>query len=119
MAVNFGWDVYEGDEQVEDGELLGNGELVGPVAVYAHDLGCSITGGFVYRGADLPAVRGRYLYGDYCSGMIWSLRLEDGEAVDVRREEVSVPQLTSFGEDADGELYLVSQSGSVYRLAAG
>ena len=64
-------------------------------------------------------MRGRYLYGDYCSGMIWSLRLEDGEAVDVRREEVSVAQLTSFGEDTDGELYLVSQSGSVYRLAAG
>ena len=51
--------------------------------------------------------------------MIWSLRLEDGEAVDVRREEVSVPQLTSFGEDTEGELYIVSQSGSVYRLAAG
>ena len=117
--LNFGWDVYEGDEQVEDGALQGEGELVGPVAVYAHDLGCSITGGFVYRGADLPAMRGRYLYGDYCSGMIWSLRLEDGEAVDVRREEISVPQLTSFGEDTDGELYLVSQSGSIYRLAAG
>jgi glucose/arabinose dehydrogenase len=117
--LNFGWDVYEGEEQVENGALDGEGELVGPVAVYAHDLGCSITGGFVYRGADLPAMRGRYLYGDYCSGMIWSLRLGGGEAVDVRREEVSVPQLTSFGEDADGELYLVSQSGSVYRLAAG
>ena len=50
---------------------------------------------------------------------MWSLRLEDGEAVDVRREQVSVPQLSSFGEDAEGELYLVSQSGSVYRLAAG
>ena len=68
--LNFGWDVYEGDEQVEDGELQEKGDLVGPVAVYAHDLGCSITGGFVYRGADLPAMRGRYLYGDYCSGMI-------------------------------------------------
>ena len=117
--LNFGWDVYEGDEQVEDGELQGEGELVGPVAVYAHDLGCSITGGFVYRGADVPALQGRYLYGDYCSGTVWSLRLEDGEAVDVRREQVSVPELTSFGEDADGELYLVSQSGSVFRLASG
>ena len=64
-------------------------------------------------------MRGRYLYGDYCSGLIWSLRLENGEAVDVRREEVSVPQLTSFGEDADGELYLVSQSARSTRLAAG
>ena len=104
---------------MEDGELQGDGELVGPVAVYAHDVGCSITGGFVYRGADVPALQGRYVYGDYCSGTIWSLRLEDGEAVDIRRERVSVPQLTSFGEDADGELYLVSQNGTIWRLAAG
>ncbi|HXV95632.1 MAG TPA: PQQ-dependent sugar dehydrogenase [Gaiellaceae bacterium] len=117
--LNFGWDVYEGNEQVEDGELRGDGELVAPIAVYAHDVGCSITGGFVYRGSDVPGMSGRYLYGDYCSGTIWSLRVEDGEAADVRREEIAVPQLTSFGEDVDGELYLVSQSGSVYRLAAG
>jgi glucose/arabinose dehydrogenase len=117
--LNFGWDVYEGTDHVEDGELEGEGELVAPVAVYAHDAGCSITGGFVYRGSDLAAFRGRYLYGDYCSGTIWSLRVEEGTAVHVRRERVRLPQLTSFGEDADGELYLVSQAGSVYRLAAG
>jgi glucose/arabinose dehydrogenase len=117
--LNFGWDLYEGDERVEDGELRGEGKLVAPVAVYAHDVGCSITGGFVYRGSDVPGLSGRYLYGDYCSGTVWSLRLEDGEAAGVRREDISVPQLTSFGEDADGELYLVSQSGSVYRLAPG
>jgi glucose/arabinose dehydrogenase len=115
--LNFGWDLYEADERVEDGEPQGDGELVFPVTAYAHDLGCSITGGFVYRGADLPGMRGRYLYGDYCSGTVWSLRLEKGEAVDVRREQVSVPQLTSFGEDAGGELYLVSQDGTVWRLA--
>jgi glucose/arabinose dehydrogenase len=117
--LNFGWDLYEGDVRVEDGEPQGGGGLVFPVTAYAHDLGCSITGGFVYRGADLPAMQGRYLYGDYCSGTIWSLRLEDGEAADVRREQVSVPQLTSFGEDAGGELYLVSQNGTIWRLAAG
>ena len=115
--VNFGWDVYEGDEEVEDNELEGGGELVFPVTVYAHDLGCSVTGGYVYRGSAVPSMRGRYLYGDYCSGTIWSLRVEGGEAVDVRRERVSVPQLTSFGEDGEGELYAVSQSGAVYRLA--
>jgi glucose/arabinose dehydrogenase len=117
--LNFGWDVYEGDDRVESKELSGGGQLVRPVAVYAHDVGCSITGGFVYRGAGVPALRGRYLYGDYCSGTVWSLRLENGKATDVRREQVSVPQLTSFGEDADGELYLVSRAGPVYRLAAG
>jgi glucose/arabinose dehydrogenase len=116
--LNFGWDVYEGDERVEDKELTGDGELVRPIATYAHDAGCSITGGFVYRGSDLPALRGRYFYGDYCSGTIWSLRVEGGEATDVRRERIAVPQLASFGEDEAGELYLVSQAGTVYRLAA-
>jgi glucose/arabinose dehydrogenase len=117
--LNFGWDVYEGDEQVEDGELRGGGKLVSPIAVYAHDAGCSVTGGFVYRGKAVPGLRGRYLYGDYCSGTVWSLRVENGETTDVRRERISVPQLTSFGEDADGELYVVSQAGAVYRLATG
>ncbi len=115
--LNFGWDVYEGEERLEDKELSGEGELVEPIAVYGHDVGCSITGGFVYRGGDLPGLRGRFLYGDYCSGTIWSLRVEDGEATDVRRERIALPQLTSFGEGADGELYLVSQVGAVYRLA--
>jgi glucose/arabinose dehydrogenase len=115
--LNFGWDVFEGDEQVEDKELSGDGRVVEPVAVYGHDVGCSITGGFVYRGADLPALAGRYLYGDYCSGTVWSLRLEAGDA-DVRREPVEVPQLTSFAEDEAGELFAVSQAGTVYRLAA-
>ncbi|HXV56290.1 MAG TPA: PQQ-dependent sugar dehydrogenase [Gaiellaceae bacterium] len=115
--LNFGWDVYEGDDRVEDKELSGDGRLVGPVAVYGHDVGCSITGGFVYRGSGVPALAGRYLYGDYCSGTIWSLRLEAGEA-DVRREPIEVPQLTSFAEDEDGELYAVSQEGTVYRLAS-
>jgi glucose/arabinose dehydrogenase len=117
--LNFGWDVYEGDEVVEDHDLTEAGELVGPVTVYGHDAGCSITGGFVYRGSALPALCGRYLYGDYCSGTVWSLRIEDSEAVDVRRERVELPLLTSFGEDADGELYLVSQAGSIHRLVSG
>jgi glucose/arabinose dehydrogenase len=117
--LNFGWDVYEGDEEVEDNELEGGGELVFPVTVYGHDLGCSVTGGYVYRGSAVPSMRGRYLYGDYCSGTIWSLRVEGGEAREIRRERISVPQLTSFGEDGAGEVYAVSQAGAVYRLAAG
>jgi glucose/arabinose dehydrogenase len=117
--LNFGWDVYEGDEEVEAGALQGEGDLIFPITAYGHDVGCSITGGFVYRGTGVPSLRGRYLYGDFCSGAVWSLRVEDGEAADLRRERVSLPNLTSFGEDDQGELYLVSQDGSVYRLAAG
>jgi hypothetical protein len=117
--LNFGWDVFEGEERVEDKELTDHGELVDPIATYGHDVGCSITGGYVYRGADVPDLQGRYLYGDYCSGTVWSLRVADGAATDVRREQIGLTLLSSFGEDADGELYLVSQTGTVYRLAAG
>ena len=65
----------------------------------------------------VPAAKGRYFYGDYCSGTIWSLRPSGGTATGIRRESFSVRGLTSFGEDATGELYLVGGD-SVYRLAA-
>jgi hypothetical protein len=89
---------------------------VSPVAEYSHDDGCSVTGGYVYRGKAVPGAVGRYYYGDYCSGTTWSLRLQDGRAADARRESFSVEGLSSFGEDAAGELYLVSHNGTIYRL---
>ena len=111
-GLNFGWDVYEGKERVEDHEPSG-GELVWPVAVYGHDVGCSITGGEVYRGR-VAALRGRYVFGDFCSGAVFSLRAADGAGM--RRERVTVPRLVALGLDADGELLLVSQAGRVSRL---
>jgi len=114
---NYGWDVFEGRHRFEDKEPNPRGKLVEPVAEYDHSEGCSVTGGFVYRGSDAPELRGRYFYGDYCSGTVWSLRLVDGQATDVRREPVEVGGLTSFGEDARGEIYLVGHGGTVYRLA--
>ena len=92
------------------------GRLVFPVHVYGRGDGCSVTGGFVYRGAAVPAARGRYFFGDYCSGSIWSLVISGGQATDVRRESVRVPGLSSFGEDARGELYATSLEGRVYRF---
>ena len=115
--VNFGWDVFEGTQLYEDKEPDPSGELVEPIAEYTHNEGCSITGGFVYRGEAIPAAEGRYFYGDYCSGFIWSLELRNGRAVDVRKHNIEVNGLSSFGEDAAGELYLVSLTGSVFRLA--
>ena len=115
--LNFGWDVYEGTSKFES-SALGPGRLVQPVAEYSHADGCSITGGYVYRGKKVPAARGRYFYGDYCTGAVWSLRLVDGVARDVRRESFVVRNLTSFGEDAAGELYAVSGSGALYRLTS-
>jgi glucose/arabinose dehydrogenase len=113
--VNFGWNVYEGLSRYESKEL-GPGRLVEPVAQYPHDDGCSVAGGYVYRGRAVTSAAGRYFYGDYCSGRVWSLRLVDGKATDVRAEPIEVPSLSSFGEDAAGELYLVSLDGLVYRL---
>jgi glucose/arabinose dehydrogenase len=113
-VVNFGWNVYEGTSRYSD-NALGPGRLVEPVAQYTHDHGCSVTGGYVYRGAAVPRLRGRYVFGDYCSGTIWSMPANGGA---LRVERVKVPQLTSFGESLDGaQLYAVSQSGTVSRFA--
>ena len=87
------------------------------MAEYSHaDGSCSITGGYVYRGKALPALRGRYVYGDYCSGNVWSLRISRGRALTIRREPISVPELSSFGEDAAGELYAVSLGGKIWKI---
>jgi hypothetical protein len=86
------------------------------VAAYTHADGCSITGGLVYQGADLPSLSGRYVYGDFCSATLWSLRgTPEGRANDVRREQAKVPQLTHIGTDGDGELVFASAAGSLYR----
>jgi glucose/arabinose dehydrogenase len=115
---NFGWAVYEGKAPYDQSRALdGRGTLVSPIAVYSHNLGCSVTGGFVYRGKARPDLVGRYFYGDYCSGIVWSLRVRKGKAT-VRRERFTIPSLTSFGEDARGGLYAVSQRGTLYRIAA-
>lgn len=117
--ANLGWDGYEGYEQVvwDDGgynEPDGPGDLVWPVAVYGHDTGCAVVGGYVYRGAAVPSLVGRYVYGDYCTGKVWSL--DPARPGDIRLELVLPKTLASFGEDQGGELYLVSRTGSVYRL---
>jgi glucose/arabinose dehydrogenase len=114
---NFGWPVYEGTLRYSDRQIQGSGQLTMPIEEYTHRSGCSITGGFVYRGKAVPDAVGRYFYGDYCSGAVWSLRVEDGKAADVRREPFEVDGLSSFGENAGGELYLASLNGTVYRLA--
>ena len=112
---NYGWDVYEGRSRFES-KPLGPGKLVQPIAQYSHDGGhCSVTGGYVYRGSR-AALRGRYIYGDYCSGVIWSFKAARGKATGLRREKFKIEPLSSFGEDAAGELFGVSHSGTVYRL---
>ena len=117
---NFGWAVYEGRARYDSTRTLDTrAPYRGPIQVYAHGLGCSITGGFVYRGKAKASrsLVGRYVYGDYCSGTIWTLRVVKGRATAVRRESYQLPGLTSFGEDARGGLYAVTEGGTVYRIA--
>jgi len=116
--ANYGWRAFEGLARYSN-TSLGPGQLVAPVHVYSHAGGnCSVTGGYVYRGHAVAAAAGRYFFGDYCSGSVWSLRIENGRAVDVRREAFSVSSLTSFGEDNSGELYFATGNGRIFKLAS-
>ena len=115
---NFMWNAWEG--RVRSGcstrGLRGPGARVRPIAVYSHSLGCSITGGYVYRGRDMPGIRGFYHYADFCSGRVWRLRYARGR---VRARALVLDtnlSITSFGEGISGELYLTHQDGEVYQL---
>jgi glucose/arabinose dehydrogenase len=118
--VNLGWSVYEGRRRrsttVEQDPA---GRLVFPVHTYPTNIrgNCAITGGFVYRGRAVPRLRGRYVFGDYCSGRVWSLVVRGGRASRPRLEPVRARFLTSFAEDAAGELYAVTLGGRVYRIS--
>jgi glucose/arabinose dehydrogenase len=119
---NFLWDRYEGRRPsgCGSGGLRGSGRRAWPISVYGHSLGCSVTGGHVYRGRRLPSrLRGWYFFGDFCSGRIWRLKYVQGRGV-VRKRLVRDTRLnvSSFGEDKVGELYVVGRSnGRIYRIA--
>ncbi len=115
--ANYGWPRYEG-KSVYDGTkpLTRKGDMISPVVVYSHSEGCSITGGYVYRGNAVPSAAGRYFYGDYCSGTIWSFKAGNGR-LSAPRVEDKIDGLSSFGEDGSGELYAVSvNDGTLYKL---
>src|SRR5262249_38057077 len=119
--ANFGWRRFEGNHVYDESmSLLRAGRYVAPAHEYSHEGGaCSVTGGYVYRGKDGPAAGGRYFFGDYCSGEVWSIRVTGGRATSLRLEPFKVPGLSSFAEDSSGELYLMSVSnGILYRLQA-
>jgi glucose/arabinose dehydrogenase len=116
--VNYGWSAYEGFAQYNASRLNHTGRLVKPVQVYSHAGGnCSVTGGYVYRGSAVPSARGRYFYGDYCSGTIWSFRISGGKATGNRRESTHIGSLSSFGQGVNGALYAVSLDGALYKLS--
>jgi glucose/arabinose dehydrogenase len=115
---NYGWRVWEGRSRYTSGQRTNRvGRLVFPIVTYRHDGGrCSVTGGYVYRGKLVPSARGRYFYGDFCTGEIWSLRAVHGKLKGKRKEALKVANLSSFGQDAAGELYATSLNGQVYQL---
>ncbi len=115
---NYGWRNMEGRHCYDPKEGCDPTGLVLPIAEYSHDVGgCSITGGYVYRGSQYPALQGAYFFGDYCTGFIWSLQ-RDGDQWRMTKRLESGVRISSFGEDVNGELYVVDHSGGVYRLSA-
>lgn len=118
-GYNFGWLAMEGTHCFQAG--CDPAGMILPIVEYGHSEGCSVSGGFVYRGADIPEINGHYFYGDWCGGWIRSFRLLNGVATDERdwTDELGSPgQVTSFGTDARGELYVTTWDGSIFKLAA-
>ena len=119
---NLGWSPFEGTTRVSKGgsRLDRKGNLVWPVFAYRHERGrCSVTGGVVYRGSRVPKLAGRYVFGDFCSGELWTLKPKPGGgAEDVRREKEKVLQLSHIGTDGRGELVLAASDGMVHRAVA-
>jgi glucose/arabinose dehydrogenase len=116
---NYGWRVMEGPDCYNPPSGCSTAGLTLPVYSYDHGAGCSITGGYVYRGSTFPALAGRYFFGDYCSGWIRSFVFQNGAPVGVQDHTAEVgtlSQISSFGEDGAGELYVVSLGGTVYRI---
>jgi glucose/arabinose dehydrogenase len=117
-GLNFGWPITEGEVCFREANCSTVG-LTPPVLTYSHDEGCSVTGGYVYRGALIPELLGHYLYGDWCGGWVRSFRYESGRAVeqaDWSGDLGEIGRITSFGRDAFGEVYVVVQDGAVYRI---
>jgi glucose/arabinose dehydrogenase len=116
---NFGWNVVEGPA-CYDGEC-DPAAYTAPVLSYSHDEGCSVIGGYVYRGASQPLLEGTYLFGDYCSGTIWGVAADDLRAGGAQAAAVGGLDgtLVSFGVDDAGELYVIDQGGGrVLRVRA-
>jgi glucose/arabinose dehydrogenase len=117
-GANFGWNGYEGTLVYNSGTAsrLNKSALTFPVSQYGRDLGYSVTGGYVYRGAAIPALRGFYLFADWGSGHVWAKKGPGGARRTVAGLNGQVPQISSFGQDARGELYVVSLAGSVFKV---
>lgn len=139
---NYGWRIMEGNHCYNPAQDCPEEGLTLPVWEYSNDAdymrtlmgrpqfgvaGCSVTGGYVYRGEAIPGLQGTYIFGDYCSGNIWTFEFSGGSATNFRdrTDEINIgggeytTYISSFGEDADGELYVVDYNGEIYKLIPG
>jgi glucose/arabinose dehydrogenase len=117
---DYGWNTMEGKHCYNASPCSMTG-LVLPVLEYTHADGCAIIGGYVYRGSAVPSLSGLYLYGDLCNGWVRSFRYSGGQATDTRNWPslgIAGGGLTSFGEDARGELYMTTSGGTLYRIVS-
>ncbi|MBI2855680.1 MAG: PQQ-dependent sugar dehydrogenase [Chloroflexi bacterium] len=118
-GLNYGWSITEGRHCFSPARGCDMIGLELPVAEYGRSQGCSVTGGYVYRGQATPWLRGVYVYGDFCSGRIWGLRYEDGAVTQKALLVESGLLITSFGHDLQGNLYVLSRSEGIYLLTSG
>ena len=108
-GLNYGWNVWEGLSCYNTATCSSTG-FQAPILDYGHGPACSITGGYVYRGTAIPAIRGHYFYSDYCAGFLRSFRYENGVAVDQKDWGLTSSAVESFGKDFAGELYIITGS---------
>ncbi|HEX8003236.1 MAG TPA: PQQ-dependent sugar dehydrogenase [Mycobacteriales bacterium] len=116
-GANYGWRVYEGRSRFTRETPNDAARLVAPVHVYNHETGCAVTAGVVYRGS-VAALRGQFLFGDYCSGDVWSFPAGTADSPRVTKLAFQGGHVSSFGVDAAGEVYVMSQDGEVWRITA-
>ena len=110
---NYGWRLREGAHCYDPPEDCERPGLIDPVHEYSHQEGCSITGGYIYRGQALPELRGQYLFADWCAGKVWAFSPATGERREILRD---LGPLTSFGKDHRNELYVMEGGGKLWRL---
>ena len=134
---NYGWNHYEGEDIYNESAPLSN--HVKPIYFYPNNanifkvllgwdeedaLGCSVTGGYVYRGSKVPSLKGYYLFADYCTGRIWTFRYMDNQILDlieltniinIENGDKTI-YISSFGQDSNGELYIINYNGSIYKI---
>jgi glucose/arabinose dehydrogenase len=121
-GINWGWNLKEGnhcyESQTECEIADRSGDLTDPVSEYSHDLGCSVTGGYVYRGRQFPGLWGHYFFADYCSGTIWSLDSDTPSEEDKVVRLESGLSISSFGESQSGELFVTDHDGKLLQVVA-